>query len=712
MTTIERTGPDLEERLADLDARLRTVEARTETRAATRAAQAARVGAFPAPATQRAPKRAPEPAPAPVRPSPPSAPPAPSPAPHPTRPPVDLERLLGGQVLAWVGAVAVLAGLVLLFALGVSEGWIDPGARVLLGAGLSALLVGAGAWLHERRGRTQAAQAAAAAGSGGLFLAVTVASRGYDLVAPELGLILAAAVALLTAVLAIRWDSQVVGALGVAGALLAPVLADVPFGGASALFVLVAAAAATFVVLYERWTWLSFAVIVLPAAQWAPALLTDGWSVPGTVALLAGFGVVGAAAALGVELRTRTLQVRTPAAYLLGLNAILLALVGAFALVDVAGRDAAALWLLGLAGAHAAAGFAVRGRARELTLLAYALATLVANVALSVADLDDTVRTVVWAGSAVGIAGLTRLRRTLPDALVACGLGGQLALATMSTLLEVRQDGPEGAGLVIALGALAAGCLISGRLTGEHRDWRLALDGAGLVAVAVLGAVATGGVALTLTWAALAAGLGTLARQTHDRLTAGAALLFLGGALAWCLTDQAPLTALLDGDLSLGPAALGLGAVLAAAGALLRPGVLPAQERRLLTAATSVLGLYLASLVVVAIAPAAPAADPSPFSSGDDLRVGNAAQLALSALWALVGVGALVVGLRLHRRPVRVAALALLGVTVAKVFLFDLSTLTSLARVGSFLALGVLLLLAAFAYQRLRPEPIEGTEAS
>jgi uncharacterized membrane protein len=42
---------------------------------------------------------------------------------------------------------------------------------------------------------------------------------------------------------------------------------------------------------------------------------------------------------------------------------------------------------------------------------------------------------------------------------------------------------------------------------------------------------------------------------------------------------------------------------------------------------------------------------------------------------------------------------------VAKVFLYDLSTLTSIYRVASFLVLGALLLAGAFAYQRLRPPP-------
>jgi uncharacterized membrane protein len=44
--------------------------------------------------------------------------------------------------------------------------------------------------------------------------------------------------------------------------------------------------------------------------------------------------------------------------------------------------------------------------------------------------------------------------------------------------------------------------------------------------------------------------------------------------------------------------------------------------------------------------------------------------------------------------------------TVAKVFLYDLSALTSLYRVVSLIALGLLLLVGAFAYQRLRPPPL------
>jgi uncharacterized membrane protein len=78
----------------------------------------------------------------------------------------------------------------------------------------------------------------------------------------------------------------------------------------------------------------------------------------------------------------------------------------------------------------------------------------------------------------------------------------------------------------------------------------------------------------------------------------------------------------------------------------------------------------------------------------------------LSALWGTVGFGALVLGLRRDLRLVRWGALTLLLVTVAKVFMFDLATLTSIYRVVSFIGLGLFLLTAAFVWQRLRPRTV------
>jgi uncharacterized membrane protein len=69
----------------------------------------------------------------------------------------------------------------------------------------------------------------------------------------------------------------------------------------------------------------------------------------------------------------------------------------------------------------------------------------------------------------------------------------------------------------------------------------------------------------------------------------------------------------------------------------------------------------------------------------------------------MVGLFGLILALRRDLTALRYGALTLMLVTVAKVFLYDLSTLTSIYRVLSCLVLGGFLLVGAFAYQRMRP---------
>ncbi len=68
-------------------------------------------------------------------------------------------------------------------------------------------------------------------------------------------------------------------------------------------------------------------------------------------------------------------------------------------------------------------------------------------------------------------------------------------------------------------------------------------------------------------------------------------------------------------------------------------------------------------------------------------------------------------GLIANLATLRRGALALLLATVAKVFLYDLASLTSIYRVASFIVLGLLLLGGAFAWQRIRPRTIPDLRA-
>src|SRR4051794_32764284 len=123
----------------------------------------------------------------------PPAPERPAPAmPAPLRPAEraprrDLEDLFGGSGLAWLGGVAVVAGLAFLLTIAVSRGWIGEGARTALAGALSLGLLAAGAWLRERRGRNAAALAAAAAGVAGAVGPPRLARAGGSLGPPPPG---------------------------------------------------------------------------------------------------------------------------------------------------------------------------------------------------------------------------------------------------------------------------------------------------------------------------------------------------------------------------------------------------------------------------------------------------------------------------------------------------------------------------------------------
>jgi uncharacterized membrane protein len=79
---------------------------------------------------------------------------------------------------------------------------------------------------------------------------------------------------------------------------------------------------------------------------------------------------------------------------------------------------------------------------------------------------------------------------------------------------------------------------------------------------------------------------------------------------------------------------------------------------------------------------------------------GLAQQLALSTLWLVYALAFIAAGFRKKWATLRWQALALLGIVIGKVFIFDLSFLQRFYRILSFLFLGFALLLISFYYQR------------
>ncbi len=77
-----------------------------------------------------------------------------------------------------------------------------------------------------------------------------------------------------------------------------------------------------------------------------------------------------------------------------------------------------------------------------------------------------------------------------------------------------------------------------------------------------------------------------------------------------------------------------------------------------------------------------------------------AQQLSLSLLWICYGAALLFAGMKKQMSVLRWQALALIGIVVVKVFLFDLSFLDRFYRIVSFFVLGLALLAVSFLYQR------------
>ena len=85
----------------------------------------------------------------------------------------------------------------------------------------------------------------------------------------------------------------------------------------------------------------------------------------------------------------------------------------------------------------------------------------------------------------------------------------------------------------------------------------------------------------------------------------------------------------------------------------------------------------------------------------------NLKRVALSILWLGYASIALIVGISHKIRLVRQFAIALLAVTVLKIFIYDTSNLSDVYRFVSFITLGIILLMVGFAYYRFKDRIVE-----
>jgi hypothetical protein len=431
----------LAERLNRFEAELRRMD--TELRELRREVPAEERATEAPPAATTTTLQAP-PTPPPPRPStPPARPPAPPvrPArPQPRHPRVDVGGLVarldlfGAGGLAVVGGAVTALGITLLFVLAAEQGWIGPVARVLAGAITASLVFGAGVVVRHRFGQVKAGLAAVAAGIAGGYATLAAATALYALVPEEVALVLAAGIAGVAVAVSLLWRSELVAALGLVGAALAPALEGleagiVPVGLAFAVVVLGATAVVS---VARRWDVLLASVTAVVAVQAVWLLSLEGRDgVTASLAATAAFAAVLLAAACAWQVggRARALQGLTTPLVLTSLGTII---VSSHVLLADGRQQGVALAVATACFAVAWAG--LRGRQRDLGVVLGGGALGLAAVAAAGLVSGDGL-TIGWAAEAMLLAVLAHRFRDLR--LQVAGLA-YLALAAGHLLLVGR----------------------------------------------------------------------------------------------------------------------------------------------------------------------------------------------------------------------------------------------------------------------------------
>jgi uncharacterized membrane protein len=524
---------------------------------------------------------------------------------------IEFERVFGGRVMAWIGGLATLLGIVFLMRSAVDSSWFTEEVRTLMAAFGSFALLALGFWLHEKKGHLEAARVAVAVAIPGLYATTVVATQAYDLISPVLGLEAGALIGVIGVAIAVRWSSMLVGSVGILGALAAPMLAGTTNEGGSIAFVALALAASVGVLLWQRWNWLALGAFAVSAPQLAIWIYESGFVVFGggrdpsepellVLAVLVGFWALYAAAAFGYELRSRGEEKLPVSSWLLLLCSSMFVLSAGGVVIGADSDGALNAWIFGFAAVHLLLG-----------------------------------------GAAIRFG----IHREIGSLLI----GGGIALGSFG--LANALDGPV---LVAAWSAMAAA--LAYMATRVDRGPAPALSDAQRLLFTAFG--------------------------------------FLALAIVHLLVVEAPPTAIAEGVEDLGSS---LVAIACCAGAALACWHF---SRRIEPNAATVAGfvsatgfVYLGSILII---DAIGAND-----SGEAREIGQAW---LSAFWAATGLGAVGWGMLRRSPKARLGGLALLTVAIAKVWTYDLAELEELARALSFVALGLLLLAGAFAYQRFKPE--------
>ena len=552
----------------------------------------------------------------------------------------DLEQWVGQRGLLVVGVVALVAagGFFLKYAFDL--GWISPWLRVV---GAAVAGIGLGIWGDRliAQGLRRYGAGIIAAGAGLVYLGIWAAGGPYALVGRQVGLALLTGVAVAVAILALRHHVEELAILATLGAYLAPlVLPDRSAQPALLLGYLEVVGLGAGVLAYHMSWQRCFDVALL--GYFGRGMLLAWGTLGEPVGLL--FVAAGGVAALVATAGPRWLEARA-----FGLAAAWLAL-----LLHAAPYQSTGTRLLALAVAVAVAGL-VWWQHRAVTALH----------SPTIDSLPEGVESVIFLASPLTFALVSPVH--FPDALRSWpALAPAVAAVAYAAAGWPRRSVPH---IALAFGLLALAAAVQWHGLVIVLAWTGLVLGA--VAVAVDRRLRQPGGLVVAPWLATLTFAQLFWFSSGYRTEQGA---FVD---AWALFLYAYISA------------TALSATLWRRAAPPPGATEHAQSVLWVLTAAAVFGGGSMELHRFFAARAA-----------TWQAAGLAGDLALSAYWLLYAAALVRTGFWLEQKAVRSAGLAVAGLAILKIALYDLSNLEALYRVGSFFVLALMALAVAYAYSR------------
>jgi uncharacterized membrane protein len=88
-------------------------------------------------------------------------------------------------------------------------------------------------------------------------------------------------------------------------------------------------------------------------------------------------------------------------------------------------------------------------------------------------------------------------------------------------------------------------------------------------------------------------------------------------------------------------------------------------------------------------------------------NVTNTDKLGLSILWGVFALLLIAIGIYKNKQHLRIGAMVVFGLTLIKLFVYDISNLDTISKTIVFVSLGVLLLIISFLYNKFKDAIVE-----